>query len=105
MSCALKILRTQASSHVRNAQSSGQNLKIILENGPFHMGRRCEDGFFKRTDLMTKNIFRAQKANFQVRSSCMFFPRPALFFSLVGISLCRTLITTDCVNANASPSF
>ena len=33
---------------------------------PFHMGRRCEDGFFMRANLMAKTIFRAQKTNFQV---------------------------------------
>ena len=33
------------------------------------MGRRCEGSFFKRTNLMGKNIFRAQKKTFQSGSS------------------------------------
>ena len=48
MSCALKIFRAQASCHARNAQSSAQNLNIILEKYTILYGEEMRVRFFKR---------------------------------------------------------
>ena len=66
MSCALKIFRAQANCHACNAQSSAQNLNSILEKYTISYGEEMRGRFFKRANLMAKNVFRAQKANFPV---------------------------------------